>query len=121
MKEKTLRINNFSKLALQPNHQITPQWACRGVAGSLPSQTEYYVHLQKLGTNPIQKLQINLSTKIETIQPNHYGVGLKWKKFTNHTSLLSDGTMRVHLDEMESVERFKEFLKNILIPIVERS
>jgi len=29
--------------------------------------------------------------------------------------------MRVHLDEMESVERFKEFLKNILIPIVERS
>jgi hypothetical protein len=120
MKEKILRINNISKLALPPNHQITPQWVT-DLAGSLPSQTEYYVHLQKLGTNPIQKLQINLSTKIELIQPNHYLVRLEWKKFTNHTSLLSDGTMRVHLDEMESVERFKEFLKNILIPIVERS
>ena len=120
MKEKSLRINNFSKLALPQNYQITPQWVMH-LTGLLPSQIQYYIYLQNIGTNPIQELQINLSTKIETIQPNHYGVRLEWKKFTNHTSLLGDGTMRVHLDEMESVDRFKEFLKNILIPIVEKS
>jgi hypothetical protein len=120
MKGKTLRINNFSKLALPQNYQITPQWVMH-LTGLLPSQIQYYIYLQNIGTNPIQELQINLSTKIELIQPNHYGVRLEWKKYTNHTSLLSDGTMRVHLDEMESVDRFKEFLKNILIPIVERN
>lgn len=120
MKGKTLRINNIGKLSLPQNYQITPQWVMH-LAGSLPSQIKYYIYLQNIGTNPIEELQINLSTKIETIQPKNYGVRLDWKKFTNHTSLLSYGIMEVHLDEMESVERFKEFLKNILIPIVERS
>ena len=118
MKEKTLRINNINKLSLPQNYQITPQWV---IHLTLPSQIKYYIYLQNIGTNPIQELQINVSTKIELIQPKNYGVRLEWKKFTNHTSLLGEGTLQVHLDEMETVERFKEFLKNILIPIVERS
>ena len=118
MKEKTLRINNINKLSLPQNYQITPQWV---IHLTLPSQIKYYIYLQNIGTNPIQELQINVSTKIELIQPKNYGVRLEWKKFTNHTSLLGEGTLQVHLDEMESVEIFKEFLKNILIPIVERS
>lgn len=120
MKEKTLRINNINKLSLPQNYQITPQWVIH-LTGLLPSQIKYYIYLQNIGTNPIQELQINLSTKIQTILPKNYGVRLEWKKFTNHTSLLGEGTMGVHLDEMESVERFREFLKNILIPIVEKS
>lgn len=120
MKEKLLRINNFSKLSLPQNYQITPQWVMKW-SGLLSSQIKYYIYLQNIGTNPIQELQINLSTKIQTIQPKNYGVRLEWKKFTNHTSLLGEGKMGVHLDEMESVDRFKEFLKNILIPIVEKN
>lgn len=129
MKGKFIRINNLDKLTYKEHRKIAPLWQVVQTFHRNEFETginQYEIYLEKTGVIPPYVLQINISGTVKSIvivglEKTNEFLEVEILRYTNTSTASTSSTKtwktQVDIEKLKTLEDFKEYIREGLIPL----